>query len=193
MNLTDKFEKMNILCIDPSLSCTGLFSYNAMTFDRYCMSIKQKKETKKEEQLSMIYSTFMCRYSGIKGEKLAIIENYAFGAQSRSVTTCAEVGGVIRLALYHNGIPYIEIPSATWKKWAGFGKSIKKSTNKNVADYIAHGKSIYNLDYKNPDEVDATMMYVACRDFLHSVDLGLVEQKVPECLVKLVEIVSNIS
>ena len=138
----------------------------------------------------MIYSTFMC---GIKGKKLAIIENYAFGAQSRSVTTCAEVGGVIRLALYHNGIPYIELPSATWKKWAGFGKSMKKSTKKNIADYIAHGKSIYNLDYKTPDEVDATMMYVACRDFLHSVDLGLVEQKVPECLVKLVEIVSNIS
>lgn len=190
MNLTDKFEKMNILCIDPSLSCTGLFSYNAKKNERYCMSIKQKKETKKEEQLSIIYSTFMC---GIKGKKLAIIENYAFGAQSRSVTTCAEVGGVIRLALYHNGIPYIELPSATWKKWAGFGKSMKKSTKKNIADYIAHGKSIYNLDYKNPDEVDATMMYVACRDFLHSVDLGLVEQKVPECLVKLVEIVSNIS
>ena len=41
-----------------------------------------------------------------------------------------KVGGVIRLALYHNGIPYIEIPSATWKKWAGFGKSMKKSTKK---------------------------------------------------------------
>ena len=190
MNLIDKFEKMDILCIDPSLSCTGLFSYNAMTLDRYCMSIKQKKETKKEEQLSMIYSTFM---RGIKNKNIAIIENYAFGAQSRSVTTCAEVGGVIRLALYHNGINYIEMPSATWKKWAGFGKSMKKSTKKNIADYIAHGKSIYNLDYKTPDEVDATMMYVACRDFLHSVDLGLAEQKVPECLVKLVEIVSNIS
>ena len=60
-----------------------------MTLDRYCMSIKQKKETKKEEQLSMIYS-ILCVDSGIKGEKLAIIENYAFGAQSRSVTTCAE-------------------------------------------------------------------------------------------------------
>jgi len=186
MNLIDKFEKMDILCIDPSLSCTGLFSYNAMTLDRYCMSIKQKKETKKEEQLSMIYSTFM---RGIKNKNIAIIENYAFGAQSRSVTTCAEVGGVIRLALYHNGINYIEMPSATWKKWAGFGKSMKKSTKKNIADYIAHGKSIYNLDYKTPDEVDATMMYVACRVFLHSVDSGLREKKVPECLIQLEDFV----
>jgi len=189
MNLKDKFEKMDILCIDPSLSCTGLFSYNAMTLDRYCMSIKQKKETKKEEQLSMIYSTFMC---GIKGKKLAIIENYAFGAQSRSVTTCAEVGGVIRLALYHNGIPYIELPSATWKKWAGFGKSMKKGTKKNIADYIVHGKSIYNLDYKTPDEVDATMMYVACKNYLQSLDSGLREKKVPECLIQLEDFVRKI-
>lgn len=190
MNLTDKFEKMDILCIDPSLSCTGLFLNNENKFEGFSISIKQKKDIKKEEQLSIIYSNFMC---ALKNKDFAIIENYAFGAQSRSVTTCAEVGGVIRLALYHNGIPYIELPSATWKKWAGFGKSMKKSTKKNIADYIAHGKSIYNLDYKTPDEVDATMMYVACRDFLHSVDLGLVEQKVPDCLVKLVEIVSNIS
>jgi hypothetical protein len=94
--------------------------------------------------------------------------------------------------LYHNGIPYIELPSATWKKWAGFGKSMKKSTKKNIADYIAHGKSIYNLDYKNPDEVDATMIYVACKNYLQSLDSGLREKKVPECLIQLEDFVRKI-
>ena len=186
MGLVEKFESLNILCIDPSLSCTGLFLCDMKRSDCFSMSIKQKKETTKEEQLSKIYSTFM---SDLKNKELAVIENYAFGAQSRSVTTCAEVGGVIRLALYHNGIPYIEIPSATWKKWAGFGKSMKKSTKKNIADYIAHGKNILYFDYKTPDEVDATMMYVACKNYLQSLDSGLREKKVPECLIQLEEFV----
>ena len=188
MGLVKNLDKLNVLCVDPSLSCTGLFSYNANTLERYTMSIKQKKETKKEEQLSMIYSTFMC---GIKNKNIAVIENYAFGAQSRSVTTCAEVGGVIRLALYHSGIPYIEIPSATWKKWSVFGRSMPKNTKKGIEAYIKHGKSIYNLDYKNPDEVDATMIYVACRNYLQSLDSGLREKKVPECLLQLEDFVKK--
>lgn len=190
MGLVEIFESLNVLCIDPSLSCTGLFSYNAKKHERYSMSIKQKKETKKEEQLSMIYSTFMC---GIKNKNIAVIENYAFGAQSRSVTTCAEVGGVIRLALYHKGIPYIEIPSATWKKWAGFGKSMPKNTKKAIEAYIKQGKSIYNLDYKSPDEVDATMIYVACKNYLQSLDSGLREKKAPECLIQLEDFVRKMS
>lgn len=182
MGLVEMFENLNVLFIDPSLSCTGLFSYNAKKHEHCFTSIKQKKETKKEEQLSTIYFTIMC---GVENKNIAVIENYAFGAQSRSVTTCAEVGGVIRLALYHKGIPYIEIPSATWKKWSGFGKSMPKNTKNAVEAYIKQGKSIYNLDYKNPDEVDATMIYVACRNYLQSLDSGLREKKVPECLTQL--------
>ena len=188
MGLVEMFESLNVLCIDPSLSCTGLFLYDFNRLDWFSMSIKQKKETTKEEQLSIIYSKFI---SELRKKELAIIENYAFGAQSRSVTTCAEVGGVIRLALYHKGIPYIEIPSATWKKWSGFGKSMPKNTKKDVEAYIKQGKSIYNLDYKSPDEVDATMIYVACKNYLKSLDSGLRDKKVPECLIQLEDFVKK--
>jgi hypothetical protein len=102
------------------------------------------------------------------------------------------VRGVIKLALYLNGIPYIEVPPQTWMKRAAFGKPMKKSTKKNIADYIAHGKSIYNLDYKTPDEVDATMIYVACKNYLQSLDSGLREKKVPECLIQLEDFVRKI-
>ena len=68
MGLVEMFENLNVLCIDPSLSCTGLFSYNAKKHEHCFTSIKQKKETKKEEQLSTIYFTIMC---GVENKNIA--------------------------------------------------------------------------------------------------------------------------
>jgi poly(3-hydroxyalkanoate) synthetase len=64
-----------------------------------------------------------------------------------------------------------------------------KNTKNAIEVYIKQGKSIYNLDYKNPDEVDATMIYVACKNYLQSLDSGLREKKVPECLIQLEDFV----
>jgi len=202
MNLTDKFEKMNILCIDPSLSCTGLFYSGFIsngdgvirkTGDKYSYinRIAKNKTSAKDLQLALINYDIMNRTK--EDCDLVIMENYSFGEKkSRSITVLAEVRGVIKLALYLNGIPYIEVPPQTWMKWSAFGKPMKKSTKKNIADYIAHGKSIYNLDYKTPDEVDATMIYVACKNYLQSLDSGVREKKVPECLIQLEDFVRKI-
>jgi crossover junction endodeoxyribonuclease RuvC len=46
---------------------------------------------------------------------LAAIEGYSFGAKNAR-EALGELGGVIRLALYRSGIPYVEIAPTAWRK-----------------------------------------------------------------------------
>jgi Holliday junction resolvasome RuvABC endonuclease subunit len=48
---------------------------------------------------------------------LAVIEAYAYGMRSSSVTPLAELGGVIRNKLVVNRIPFQEVSPTTIKKW----------------------------------------------------------------------------
>lgn len=59
---------------------------------------------------------------------LIAIESYAYSRHSRATTTLAELGGVIRAAIYGTGTPYIEIPASTLKAYAtGYGQAPKRT------------------------------------------------------------------
>lgn len=83
---------------------------------------------------------------------LVVIEGYAFGMKYNR-ETMAEVGGVVRLELYENDIPFVEVPPNTLKKYAtGNGKAHKDEM---IAAAIKRG----NLDITKNDEADAWWLY----------------------------------
>lgn len=48
---------------------------------------------------------------------LVVVEGYAYGRHNQA-HQLGELGGVIRLALWEAGIPYVEVPPSTLKKYA---------------------------------------------------------------------------
>ena len=58
---------------------------------------------------------------------LVLIEGYAYGAKGQAVISLGELGGVIRLALHDEDIPYLEIPPAQLKRFVtGKGNAPKQ-------------------------------------------------------------------
>jgi Holliday junction resolvasome RuvABC endonuclease subunit len=58
--------------------------------------------------------------------ELAVIEWYSFGARGSHVREIAELGGVVRNALWRARVPYLDVPPSTLKKAAtGNGKAKK--------------------------------------------------------------------
>lgn len=57
---------------------------------------------------------------------LVVIEGYSFGSKGRSVFDVAELGGCVRFLLHRLGIPWVDVPPSTLKKYAtGKGNSPK--------------------------------------------------------------------
>jgi Holliday junction resolvasome RuvABC endonuclease subunit len=53
-----------------------------------------------------------------RGVDLVVIEGYSFGSKGSSIFNIAELGGGVRLLLYRLGLPFVEVPPSTLKKWA---------------------------------------------------------------------------
>ena len=49
---------------------------------------------------------------------VVIIEGYAFASRNSQAHAIGELGGVVRLALWHNNTPYIEVPPTCRAKFA---------------------------------------------------------------------------
>jgi len=61
-----------------------------------------------------------------EASELVVIEGYSFGSKGRSVFDIAELGGCVRFLLYRLGIPFVDVPPSTLKKYAtGKGNSPK--------------------------------------------------------------------
>ena len=50
--------------------------------------------------------------------ELVMIEWYSFGSSTKGLRSIAELGGAVRLALYHLRVPYLDVPPSTLKKYA---------------------------------------------------------------------------
>jgi len=61
-----------------------------------------------------------------RGAGLVVIEGYSFGSKGRAVFDIAELGGCVRFLLYRLGMPFVDVPPSTLKKYAtGKGNSPK--------------------------------------------------------------------
>jgi Holliday junction resolvasome RuvABC endonuclease subunit len=101
--------------------------------------------------------------------RLAVIEGYAMGIdQPSSLIALGELGGVVRVELYRLGVPHVEVPPATLKKFAtGRGHAEKPEM---VAAAIAH----LNYGAMTHDEADARWLLEMALDHYR-----FVESRVP--------------
>lgn len=103
--------------LDLSLTSTGV-SVGGVT---QTIAVK----TTEEERLRDIRSSVLSLVS-IHNVRVCIIEDYAFSARHSQAHKIGELGGVIRLALFENDTPFIEVsPTARAKFATGRGNAAK--------------------------------------------------------------------
>ena len=82
---------------------------------------------------------------------LVVVEGYAYGRQN-TAHQLGELGGVIRLALWEAGIPYVDVPPSTLKKYAtGRGNAGKE-------EVLA--AAIRRLGYQGHDNNEADALWL---------------------------------
>lgn len=92
------------------------------------------------------------------GYDLVVLEGYSMGSRGRAVFNIGEWGGVARLTIYQAGIPFVEVPPSTLKKFAtGRGNAPKPDLRMEL--YKRSG-----LDVADDNAVDALWLLAAARE-----------------------------
>lgn len=100
---------MNILGLDISLTSTGYSNHG------FTSLIKSK--SRGPERLHEISSTVV--HACIEYEvHVVILEGYSFASRNSQAHSIGELGGCIRMRLWENGIPYVEVPPTSRAKFA---------------------------------------------------------------------------
>lgn len=97
---------LEVVGLDLSLTCTGW----SRAHDHGTIEVKLAGPAR----LAAIRTAVL---EATRGAHLAIIEGYAFGARTNR-EVMGELGGVIRVALYGNKIPYVVVAPVQLKKFA---------------------------------------------------------------------------
>jgi crossover junction endodeoxyribonuclease RuvC len=100
---------MNILGLDLSLTSTG-FCSNGYTG-------VYKPKSKGAERLSEV-SGFVLTQCISSEISCVIIEGYSFASRNSQAHSIGEMGGCVRMTLWKNLIPYIEVPPTSRAKFA---------------------------------------------------------------------------
>lgn len=128
---------MNIIGLDPSVSATGWADSNG--------HVGLIKPSTKDvgRRLREIMDLLKPPFRAMKPVDLCVIEGYSMGGmRGLASQRLGELGGCVRMWLFDNSIPYVEIPPLTLKKFAtGNGRASKQemidAANENGAPDIA--------------------------------------------------------
>lgn len=139
---------MRIVGIDPSLTATGI----ACTCGTSVFSTKKRGPERlfeiSREVLS--HATGVCTELGLH-PGIVVIEGYSFNSKFKS-EFMGELGGCIRMTLWTNRIPYVDIPPAVLKKFAtGKGNAPKDAM-------IAAAIRTFGFKGSNNNEADAFLL-----------------------------------
>lgn len=130
---------MNLLAIDPSLSCWGIAIPGAVT--------SWKPHSRGVERLDGA-TRHLERLVATHEPALVVLEGYSY-ASAQKAHQIGEMGGVLRLHLHRLGMPFIEVPPSSLKKWAtGRGNAGKE-------EVLAEAIRRLGYDGHSNDEADA--------------------------------------
>lgn len=108
---------MNLLGLDLSLTSTGL--------SRDGETSVYKTKSRGAERLSEV-TQHVLAYCLTNSVQCVIVEGYSFASRNSQAHSIGELGGCVRMVLWENNIPYIEIPPTSRAKFAtGKGNSGK--------------------------------------------------------------------
>ena len=146
---------MNIIAIDPSKKCTGVFL--KIDGKEESLSITHGIKVVQRDVLLNIYYMFT---KLLKENEfgMGFIEGYWL-VHPRGMTIEPEIVGVIRLVFALAGIPLITVPIATWKSIVKIGVDKKKKP----AEYLRVINHRYMKQFELVDEADAYLIYIATR------------------------------
>lgn len=83
---------------------------------------------------------------------LVVLEGYSFASKGRATFSLGELGGIVRLALWRTGTPFVEVAPGTLKKYAtGRGNAGKE-------EVLA--AAIRRLDYQGHDDNEADALWL---------------------------------
>lgn len=108
-----------IVALDLSLTSTGVADWWEPDLITY--SIKPRQTGAR--RLTDIRSEIM---ESAEAANLVLIEGYSYGSVNSQAHSLGELGGVVRVALYEDGIPYLVVSPSEIKKYAtGKGNASK--------------------------------------------------------------------
>jgi len=144
-----KNNEQAIIGIDLSLSSTGISVRNIDRYDFY--NIKTSKKTNIYERYIEISNKIIeIVKMYISLEPIIYIEDYAFSRKSKSVHKLAELGGVVKTAIYSKlNVDFIAVPITSWKKKILGNGRLKKSEIKKRTELK------FNMIFNNQDICDA--------------------------------------
>jgi Holliday junction resolvasome RuvABC endonuclease subunit len=131
------------LGIDPSLTSTGVCVVENGQFVR---SFTLSPKLTGPERLAWFFEEFKALFAeNITG---VAVEGYAY-ASPNNREVLAELGGVLRLALHHHGVPTLIVAPATLRKFI-LPEALKGKEQTLLATYKR-----WNLEFRTNDECDA--------------------------------------
>lgn len=161
---------MRIIGLDLSLTATGIADETGTR----CIKPKSKGVERlgevRDALLRMMHehvtfdAQFICGTGPrhcVDMPRLVVIEGYSMGRQSGSqgvAQQLGELGGVVRLALFEAGVPFVDVSPASLKKYAT-GKG-------NASKDLVYGEAIRRLGYtgQSNDEADAMWLRAMAHD-----------------------------
>jgi crossover junction endodeoxyribonuclease RuvC len=152
---------VRILGLDLSLTGTGV----ALATGSTCTLSTQLRGVERLRQLRSVIRDFVETPDG--NVDVVAIEGYSMGTarQSSHAHALGELGGVIRLMLWDLGVPFVEIPPASAKRYA----TGKGNANKNEM-LLAAAKRL-GYEGSSNDEADALWLRMMALDhYLDGVD-----------------------
>lgn len=146
-------EELNIISIDPSSRSTGVFFCKQGKMNSYAF----QRDYQRLDLLG-VYAKHFVKEARETDWDLLLIENYTFGSTSKSVTTQAEIGGIIRSCFSAFRIPILEVSNTTWKAQLEIPKMKKKSVQEK-REYLNYCIERFGFTFNTTDEVDAFYIF----------------------------------
>lgn len=92
-------------------------------------------------------------------QHIVYIEGYSFSSRNSHAHGLGELGGVIRLSLYERGIPYVDVPPSSLKKYAtGKGNARKE---------LVLVEAVKRLEYPGANDNEADALWLRALGMEH--------------------------
>lgn len=151
-----------IVGIDPSLTGTGMCVSKSYLAGSHTETALIAPKIFGVKRLIYIRNNILL---WCEGATLVTIEGYAYGKQNQA-HQMGELGGVLRVALTEDGIPWVEVAPTAVKKFAtGAGNANKEAVA--VGVYKKWGR-----EFPNNNEADAYVLMEIGRAFLGGEPIG---------------------
>lgn len=103
----------NVVGLDLSLTSTGI-AY----FDPFSERWITESFTSKHKGMARLYDIRSWVEGRIPPDALVVVEGYSFSSRNSHAHALGELGGVIRLHFWEQGIPYVNVPPTSRAKFA---------------------------------------------------------------------------